>query len=205
MNPIRRVGMFFFLAYLFVLPCAFALESPINVLNDLSYRVIDELKREKATIKNKPQMVYRIVNRIILPYVDVKAMSRSALGRTVWLQATPAQRDRFSKEFVQVVVRTYGSALANYTNEKVQFYPLRGDYRTASRVEVDSDIVRTDGPPIRLTYRVVRSGDSWKVYDMSVEGVSLLHSFRSEFAQELSRGSLDQLIARLAERNRQNG
>lgn len=178
-----------------------AVESPVVMLDGIANRVLSALKREHATLKTNPNAVYRIIDTILLPHVDVAAMSRSVLGRNAWRGATATQRQRFGKEFTRVVTRTYATALANYTDEKIEFLPLRGGYQGQSRVKVKSYIIRSDGPRIPISYRVILRGGRWKVYDMSVDGVSLLHSFRSQFAAELSRGNLDALIKKLHRRN----
>lgn len=179
-----------------------AVASPVIVLEDIANRTIHALKREQATLKTNPNTVYKIIDSILLPHVDVDAMSRSVLGRRVWYQATPSQKRRFNKEFTRVVTRTYASALAEYTDESVKFLPVRGGFENQSRVQVHSYIIRSDGPRIPVSYRVILRGQQWKVYDMSVEGVSLLQSFRSQYANELSQGSLDHLIERLQVQNK---
>lgn len=180
----------------------FAIASPIPMLKQTADTTIDALHQNQATLKTNPQVVYQIIDKILLPHVDIYAMSRSALGRNAWNNATEAQKIAFSREFTNLVIRTYASALANYSNEKIEFLPYRGDFND-QQVVIDSNIVRPDGPAIRLSYSVVQSQGGWKVYDMTVEGVSLLQSFRSQFAEELSRGDLNQLIQKLRQHNGQ--
>lgn len=199
MRALFRKLPFFFL--LLQVSIAIAVGSPVDMLKTTANQTIQALKQNRATLKTNPRVVYSIINRLLLPHVDVYAMSRSALGPRVWNSATPAERQQFSQEFVRVVVRTYASALANYSDEQVEFLPLRMDDQSASQVQVDSNILRPDGPPIRLSYSVVRRGGGWKVYDMSVEGVSLLQSFRADFAEQLANGSLSALIQQLRAKN----
>ncbi len=188
----------------------FAAESPVPLLQTTANNVISSLKAEKATLKTKPKIVYSIIESKLLPIVDKNAMSRSALGPVVWRSATADQKARFSDAFIKLLERTYASALANYNNERIDFLPLRGspyaDAKPGTRLMVNSNIIRTNGQPIRLSYWVILQRDgSWKLYDMSVEGVSLLQSFRSEFSQELSAGTLEQLIQKLESRNQAAG
>ena len=99
-------------------------------------------------------------------------------------------------------MHTYASALANYRDQTVKFYPVRGGYAGKSSVQVNSVIERTDGPSIPVKYRMVYDGSEWKLYDMSVEGVSMLDSFRSQFADQLSRvGDMEALLQRLSSHN----
>lgn len=171
--------------------------NPVALLQSIANRMIAGLKVNKATLKTNPRVVYSLANRIVVPYADLDEMSRRVLPPQVWAQATPTQRIQFKREFTTLLIRTYASALAAYKDQVVQFYPIRGGYAGKSVVEVSSDIVN-DGPSIHVVYRLVRKGGSWRLYDMSVEGVSLIESFRSQFADILSQGgNMDQLLNRI--------
>lgn len=189
---------------LLICPMAWAVSSPVDILQNTSNQLISALQRNQATLKTKPQVVYGIVNQILLPHVDVMSMSSKALGREAWLRATPAQRQGFAQQFVTLLIRTYSSALAQYTNERVNFLPLRGDYNSQSRVQVNSVIVRESGPSINLSYRMMRVGGQWMLYDFSVDGVSIIESFRSQFVEVLQQRGIDGLINELAQHNAQN-
>ncbi|WP_342220028.1 ABC transporter substrate-binding protein [Rickettsiella endosymbiont of Miltochrista miniata] len=189
---------------LLICTMAWAISSPVDILQNTSNQLISALQRNQATLKTKPQIVYGIVNQILLPHVDVVSMSSKALGREAWLRATPTQRQAFSQQFVTLLIRTYSSALAQYTNERVNFLPLRGDYNSQSRVQVNSVIVRESGPSINLSYRMMRVGGQWMLYDFSVDGVSIIESFRSQFVEELQHNGIDGLISKLAEHNNQS-
>ena len=189
---------------LLICTMAWAVSSPVDILQNTSNQLISALQRNQATLKTKPQVVYGIVNQILVPHVDVMSMSSKALGREAWLRATPAQRQAFSQQFVTLLIRTYSSALAQYTNERVNFLPLRGDYNSQSRVQVNSVIVRESGPSINLSYRMMRVGGQWMLYDFSVDGVSIIESFRSQFVEELQHSGIDGLISKLAEHNNQS-
>lgn len=194
----------FVLFGLLISTMAWAISSPVELLQNTSNQLISALQRNQATLKTKPQIVYGIVNQILLPHVDVMSMSSKALGREAWLRATPMQRQAFAQQFVTLLIRTYSSALAQYTNERVKFLPIRGDYTNQSRVQVNSIIVRESGPSINLNYRMTRVGGQWMLYDFSVDGVSIIESFRSQFVEELQHSGIDGLIARLAQHNNQS-
>ncbi|EDP46370.1 MlaC/ttg2D family ABC transporter substrate-binding protein [Rickettsiella grylli] len=185
-------------------PIAWAISSPVDLLQNTSNQLISSLQRNRATLKTKPQVVYGIVNQILLPHVDIMSMSSRALGREAWFQATPYQRQVFAQQFVTLLIRTYSSALAQYTNEKVNFFPIRGDYNNQSRVQVNSAIVRESGPPINLSYRLMREGGQWMLYDFSVDGISIIESFRSQFVGELQQSGIEGLINKLTQHNSQN-
>jgi len=132
----------------------------------------------------------------LLPHVDVTGMSRSVLGREAWNKASPADRQAFTQAFTQLVIRTYSTPLAEYTNETVTFLPIRGGL-DGSFTRVSSVIVRPSGQRIPLSYSLVSKNNDWKIYDLSVEGVSLLQSFRSQFGQVLQNSSMQDLIAQM--------
>lgn len=189
---------------LLVCTMAWAISSPVDLLQNTSNQLISALQRNQATLKTKPQIVYNIVNQILLPHVDVMSMSSKALGRDAWLRATPMQRQAFAQQFVTLLIRTYSSALAQYTNERVNFLPIRGDYTNQSRVQVNSVIVRESGPSINLSYRMTQVGGQWMLYDFSVDGISIIESFRSQFVEELQHSGIDGLINKLAQHNNQS-
>ena len=178
------------------------ISSPVDLLQNTSSQLIAQLRQNQATMRTKPQVVYGIVHQTLLPHVDLIAMSREALGRDIWVQATSQQRQAFVYHFTTLLIRTYASALAQYTNEKVDFLPLRGGFN-GPRVQVNSNIIRESGPIINVSYRLRRVGEQWKLYDFSVDGISLIQSFRSQFAQELQQRGIDGLINQLAQHNEQ--
>lgn len=183
---------------------AFALTDPMVMLKQTTDQMIAQLKANKGKLKSNPTYVYSLVNQILLPKVNVQVMSMSVLGRNAWAQATPAQKQQFTKEFTTTVIKTYASALNAYTNETVQFAPIRGGYEGRQVIQVNSQIVRSDGPPVPVSYSLIAQGSQWKIYDLSVEGISLLQSFRSQFASQLAQGqTIAQIIDSLKKHNAQ--
>lgn len=162
---------------------------PVSMLQSLADQMIANLKSNKATLKTNPSLVYSLARKIVVPHADLAEMSKRVLPPQTWNSATPAQRARFEDEFTTLLVRTYASALADYTDQTVEFHPVRGGIVGKSTVRVDSQIIRSDGAPINVNYRLLRQGSVWKLYDMSVEGISLLESFRSQFADKVAQGS----------------
>jgi len=205
MKRIARIFLsFFFLTFASV---AFALESPVPMLQNVSDQMIQALKAKRASMRKDPTEVYGIVDKILVPHADLQAMARSALGRDAWMSATPQQQSAFVEAFKNLMVHTYGAGLSSYTDETVQFDKLREGELDAGngRIEIRSKILRTDGPPISVTYRLIYKQGDWLVYDFSVEGISMVQSFRSQFASELSSGmSLDALTQKLNQHNAGN-
>lgn len=172
--------------------------SPIPMLENTANQIIAALSQNKQALKKNPAIVYQAVEKYFLPKVDVEGMSRSVLGRQAWNKATPAERKQFSQAFTRLVIRTYGTPLAEFNDEKVKFLPLRAN-NNSRFVRVNSIIIRNTGQNIPLSYSLVAKNGSWKIYDMSVEGVSLLQSFRSQFAQALQNTNMQTLIQQMQE------
>lgn len=171
---------------------------PVGLVKSLADEMIANLKANKTSLKRNPSLVYSLAYKIVVPYADLDAMSQRVLPPQTWNKATPSQREQFKKEFTNLLVRTYASALADYTDQSVRFFPLRGS--AGNSVTVSSQIVRSDGPSIGVNYRMHLTSSGWKLYDMSVEGVSLLQSFQEQFRQKLSQGNMDQLLMELKQR-----
>ncbi|MFC7781888.1 MlaC/ttg2D family ABC transporter substrate-binding protein [Legionella taurinensis] len=191
---------------LFFMACSltsllWAASNPVPMLETAANQILSTLEKNKASLKNNPQVIYRAVEQSLLPNVDVSGMSRSVLGRQAWMKATPSERQQFSQAFTQLVIRTYASPLAEYTDETVKFLPVRGSLE-GRFLRVNSLIVRSNGKNIPLTYSLVVKNGEWKIYDLSVEGVSLLQSFRSQFAQALQNSNMQDLIKQMRERSK---
>jgi phospholipid transport system substrate-binding protein len=180
---------------------AIAAQSPVDLLQNVSNQMIDKLKQDQSTIKSNPQHVESLARQIILPHVEITTMSRLALGRDGWLKATPAQKQQFVNQFTTLMIRTYSKALASYSDQTVKFYPIRGSLNGQTQTQVDSKILQPGGPAIPMSYRMVLRGNDWKVYDMSVDGVSMVQSFHSQFAQELNQGGVAGLLNAMVKQN----
>jgi phospholipid transport system substrate-binding protein len=184
---------------------ALAAQSPVQMLQTASDQMISSLQQNKATIKTNPKYVEGLARQILLPHVDITSMAKLALGRDGWLSATPAQQQQFVTQFTTIMIRTYSSALAAYTNQKVQFYPLRGDINGKSIIEVNSKIIQSGGPAIPVNYRLILRGNEWKVFDLSVDGISMVQSFRSQFSQPLKQGGMQGLLNAMVKHNASRG
>jgi phospholipid transport system substrate-binding protein len=169
------------------------------MLESSANQIIATLKANKSSLKSNPNIIYKAVETNFLPHVDVIGMSRSVLGRQVWQKASAAERAQFSQVFTQLVIRTYSSPLAQYKDETVQFLPVRGSLSNRF-LRINSVIVRSEGQNIPLSYSLVIKDGQWKIYDISVEGVSLLQSFRSQFAQVLQNSNINEVIKQMQQK-----
>jgi len=184
-----------------VLPLAHAQEAPDAMIKRLSDEVLGLIRSDPAIQAGDINRVMALVDSKIMPNVNFPRMTASAVG-PAWRQATPEQRQRLQQEFKLLLVRTYSGALSQVSNEQIQMKPLRAA-PTDTDVVVRSEI-RGRGDPIQLDYRLEKTDQGWKIYNLNVLGVWLVETYRSQFAQEINAKGVDGLIASLAERNRAN-
>ena len=177
---------------------AAAEEAPDALVMRISGEVIEAAKADKSIQDGDVQKIIVLVDAKVMPSLDFKRMTASAVGR-YWRQATPEQQQRLQEEFKTLLVRSYAGALKQVKDQTVQLKPMR------SRPEDEEVVVRTEvrgkGDPIQLDYRLAKTPAGWKIYDVNVLGVWLVENYRSSFAQEIGAGGIDGLIAKLAEMN----
>jgi len=177
-------------------------EAPDALVMRVSTEVMDAARADPAIQAGDVNRVMTLVDSKVMPYVNFQRMTASAVGR-YWRQATPEQQQKLQAEFKTLLVRTYSGALAQVKEQTVQLKPFRAkpeDQEVVVRTEV-----RGKGEPIQLDYRMEKRPDGWKIYDVNVLGVWLVENYRNSFAQEISAGGIDGLIAKLAERNKSAG
>jgi phospholipid transport system substrate-binding protein len=174
-------------------------KAPDTLIKEVSIGVLDAVKTDKSIQAGDVQKVVSLVETRVLPHVNFQRMTASAVGRS-WRQATPEQKTKLQDEFKTLLVRTYAGALAQVKDQTIEMKPLRAS-PTDTEVVVRSE-VRGKGEPIQLDYRMEKLESGWKIYDVNVLGIWLVDNYRSSFAQEISAGGLDGLIAKLVERNK---
>jgi phospholipid transport system substrate-binding protein len=188
-------------AVLFMNAAIAEVTSPVSVLNNAANQMLSSLAENKSRLHKGDGIIYSIVNRVLLPYIDLDRMGMAVVGRQYWTAATPAQKNEFIKQFTHLVTSTYAAALASYNDDKVQFFPLRTDYNNSKILTIRSVIIRRTGQRIEVDYNVIRDGDTWKVYDFSIENVSMVQSYRSQFSDVLAKQGMPGLLKRLQSHN----
>ncbi len=176
-------------------------EAPDVLVKRISNDVIETAKSDKAIQAGDINKVTALVDAKILPYVDFQRMTALAAGR-FWRDATPEQKTALSNEFRQLLIHTYSGALSQIKNETVEFKPLRAD-PADTEVEVKSVVNVQRGEPIQLNYRLAKGPSGWKIFDINVLGAWLVETYRGTFATEISKGGVDGLIKKLADRNKE--
>lgn len=174
-------------------------EAPDVLVKRISGEVMDAVKADAAIQKGDIGRIVTLVDTKIMPNVNFSRMTSSAVGR-YWRQATPEQQKQLQDEFKILLVRTYAGALGEVKDQTLSFRPLR------SRPEDTEVVVRSEvrgrGEPIQLDYRLEKTPQGWKIYDLNVLGVWLVETYRTQFAQEIGAKGIDGLIATLTQRNK---
>jgi len=179
---------------------AWAVSGPEELVRETSEQVLSRLRADRDELQKSPAKIYGLIEEFVLPHFDFPRMSRLVLGKH-WRGASEEQRTRFTEEFRNLLVRTYGTALLQYTDQKIRYLPLRAE-ANATDVSVDTEIVQPQGPPIAVQYSLALTDGSWKVYDVVIEGVSLVINYRGSFGDLARDKGLDALIESLAKKNR---
>lgn len=188
------------------LAAATAADSPSTLLQQVSSKAIGELRVAKEKLpagKKVPiTVVHKIINQMLLPHVDLDSMSRAVLGRNAWSKATANQQDRFKAQFTDLVINTYASALTTFDKNRIKFYRIRGGYQGKSVVQVNSVVNAPGAPPLPVVYHMEKLKDGWHIFDLSVDGISLIESYKAQFSALLQQKGLDGLISTLASHNK---
>lgn len=174
-------------------------QPPQDMVKQTADSMLAKLKEERVVIRKEPGRIYDLVSSIVLPHFDFERMSSWVLGK-YWRTATPAQKKRFSEEFRNLLVRTYATSLTEYTDRKINYLPFRADPNDTD-VTVRTEVAQPGAAPIPIDYRLALTGDEWKVYDVSIDSVSLVTNYRTTFANQIRQEGLDKLIEKLAARN----
>ncbi len=176
-----------------------AAAAPQQLVEETSAKVLEKLKQDKDLIAADPKHLHGLVDQYILPHFDFERMARWVLGK-YWRRADPEQRRRFVAEFRTLLVRTYATSLTEFADLPIRYLPFRGDLAKGD-VTVKSEVEQPGGFPVPIDYRLHLKQGEWKVYDVLIDGVSLVANYRSSFAKEIKRHGIQGLIDRLAERN----
>jgi len=181
-------------------PLALAEElAPDVLVKGISEEVIAAIRQDKGIQAGDPRKIAELVEAKILPHFDFRHTTQIAMGVN-WRRASPEQQEQLTREFRALLVRTYSGALAGYSDQVIEFRPLRaqpGD----TEVTVRSQVRRSGAEPIAIEYDLEKTGPAWKVFDVRVAGISLAATYRSVFAEEVRNHGIEELISLLSSKN----
>ena len=170
-------------------------EDPSALVQTAAEAILKDLDANREAYKKDPSKIRQLVDVHLLPHFDVQYSARMVLGKH-WKDATPEQRERFIKAFYQSMLSNYGNALADFTAGKMKVLPSKADAE-ADRATVRTEIRRSNGQPVPVNYSMHKTAEGWKAWDVTIEGISYLKSFRDDFGSEIDQKGLDAVIDRL--------
>lgn len=174
-------------------------QTPEQIVEQTSSELLKIINEQSERIKTEEGYVNQVINDLILPVIDLQSMGKLILGKH-WKTASDEQRTQFIEQFKSMLIRTYAKSVADFGDAKVTVFPPQGEQK-GKRHRVKSHLDIGSGTPLQVDYVFRRKDDSWKVFDLVVDGLSLIKNFRTSFSQEISETSLDALIERLASTN----
>jgi len=203
-HPARRTLLRAVLALVGVLPpvaqALAAEEAPDALVQSVAADVLKIIQQDRELRAGSQSKMAELIEAKIVPHFDFQRMTRLAVGRN-WRQATPAQQKQLVDEFRTLLVRSYSTAYSAYRDIEVEVKPVRLQ-PSDEDVQVRTLIKLPSGaPPVSVDYSMFKASSSWKVYDVTVDGVSLVTTYRSTFADQVSKGGIDGLVKSLAEMN----
>jgi phospholipid transport system substrate-binding protein len=170
-------------------------EQPAQVVQNVAQRFLKDQHQHRTEYSKDPQPLRAAVDRDVLPYFDVDYAARLVLGR-YWRQATPDQRKRFIAAFENSMFANYGSALLEFRSDRLSVVP-RSVSPGARNAIVDTVIHRDDGSTVKVNFALHQTPQGWKAWDVIIEGISYVKSFRDDFGAQIEAQGLDAVIQRL--------
>jgi len=170
-------------------------QDPTQLVQDVASNILKALDANRAAYANNPKMVRELADKYLLPYFDTQYAAQLVLGR-YWRSATEDQRMRFIEAFKDSMLQNYGNALVNFTANRLKVQPGRVD-PASDLATVSTTISRDDGSTVPVLYVLHKTPDGWKAWDVKIEGISYVKSFRDDFAAQIDQKGIDAVIARL--------
>jgi len=178
---------------------ALAVSAPQELVMKTTNLVLAEIKSKKQELSDNPGKIYPLVEDILLPRFNFTQISRLALGDH-WKSASDAEKKSFIREFQELLVRTYATALLSYSDQEIEYPPIKSA-PDAKKVKVKTKVKSAGSSAVPIDYSLYKSKNGWMVYDITIDGVSLVSTYRSNFNSQIRRNKLAGLISDLKKRN----
>ena len=172
-----------------------AAEGPSEVVQAAAEGMLKDLDADRATYRKDPAQVGKLVDKYLLPHFDTQFSARLVLGLH-WRSATPDQRQRFVDAFYHSLLTNYGNALVDFTADKLKIFPTKVE-PNAERATVRTEVKRDDGDRVSVNYYMRKTPEGWKAWDVVIDGISYVNSYREDFGAQIDQQGLDAVIARL--------
>jgi phospholipid transport system substrate-binding protein len=168
---------------------------PEQLVEDSAKRMLMELDANRAMYTKDPAKLDSLVANVLLPNFDSEYAARLVLGQS-WRTATADQRKRFVDAFYHSLLRNYGNALLNFTGDNFTILPYKGDPGD-TQATVRTEVKKSSGEKVAVNFSLHKTDSGWKAWDVVIEGISYVKSFRTDFASEIQQKGLDEVISRL--------
>lgn len=172
---------------------------PQELIQKVSQDLLHDLEQNRAMYQKDPQKMRALVDKYLLPTFDVDYAARLVLGKN-WRTATDAQKKRFIDAFYQSMMRNYGDAVVEFRSDRLKFLPFRGDPASGTAT-VRSEVTRDNGTPVPVNYSLHTTPQGWKVWDVTIEGISYVKNYRTDFGAQAEQQGIDAVIQRLESQN----
>lgn len=175
---------------------AYAMEAPIDVVRGTTDRFLERVNSDREALESNPDKVYSLIAEMITPHFDFQVMAQWVLGGS-WRGATDSERAEFIAQFQKLLVRTYATALIEFADQSIS-YPAAAQVSAEKETAVVmQEISQPGGEALVISYRLHSKSGNWKVYDVSVDGVSLMKTYKASFASVVKDGGIAKLIEKL--------
>jgi phospholipid transport system substrate-binding protein len=176
-------------------PAAADASDPSKLIEDCAQRMLKDLDAHRAEYRKDPSKIHKLVDEVLLPHFDTQYAARLVLGKH-WREASQDQRQRFIDAFYKSLLENYGSALADFTADRMRVLPYQGD-ADADHATVRTEVKRSDGTRVPVNYSMRKTEEGWKAWDVTIEGISYVKNFRTQYGAEIEQNGLDAVIKRL--------
>lgn len=198
MNSMRQLFAFLFASLVAI--TAWAEEAPDVLIKRVSEEILDIVRKDKEVQSGNAKRILELVDAKVLPYFNFQHMTALAVGKD-WRKATPQQQQQLMTEFKTLLVRTYSNALTSYRDQTIRYKPFKGNPGDTEAL-VRTEVVQPGNKPVQVDYNLEKTDNGWKVYDVTVAGISLVTNYREAFAQEVRNGGIEGLIQAIASKNK---
>jgi phospholipid transport system substrate-binding protein len=170
-------------------------EGPTEVVQTAAQGMLQDLDKDRDAFRRDPAKVGQLVDKYLLPHFDTEFSARLVLGQH-WRDATPDQRQRFINAFYQSLLNNYGTALSEFTADRLKIFPTKVDPDT-TRATVRTEVKRANGDKVAVNYYLHKTPQGWKAWDVVIDGISYVNSYREDFGPQIEQHGIDSVIKRL--------
>ncbi len=170
-------------------------EGPSDVVQAAAQGMLGDLDKDRDAYRRDPSKVGHLVDKYLLPHFDTEYSARLVLGQH-WRTATPEQRKQFIDAFYHSLLNNYGSALTDFTSDRLKIFPTKVD-PDAKRATVRTEVKRSNGDRVSVNYYMLKTPDGWKAWDVVIDGISYVNSYREDFGAQIDAQGIDAVIKRL--------